>query len=47
MICTLYGGFPAKLDWWVVHVFGTILMVLLGEYLCSLRELDDIPLLRR
>ena len=45
MVCTLYGGFPMKLDWWVVHVFGTIIMVVLGEYVCSRRELDDIPLL--
>jgi hypothetical protein len=45
-VCTLYGGFPMVLDWWVVHVLGTILMVLLGEYLCSLRELSDIPMLQ-
>lgn len=45
-MCTLYGGFPTVLDWWVVQVTGTILMVLLGEYLCSLRELGDIPLLQ-
>jgi hypothetical protein len=45
-ICTLYGGFPTVLDWWIVQVTGTILMVLLGEYLCSLRELGDIPLLQ-
>jgi hypothetical protein len=46
VMCTLYGGFPTVLDWWVVQVTGTILMVLLGEYLCSLRELGDIPLLQ-
>lgn len=45
-LCTLYGGFPVVLDWWIVQVTGTILMVLLGEYLCSLRELSDIPLLQ-
>jgi protein SYS1 len=44
-ITTLYGGLPNVLDWWVVHVLGTIQMVLVGEYLCSRRELDDIPLL--
>jgi hypothetical protein len=45
-ICTLYGGFPTVMDWWIVQVTGTILMVSLGEYLCSLRELSDIPLLQ-
>jgi len=45
-ISTLYGGFPTSLDWWIVHVFGAILMVVLGEYLCSLKELDEIPLLQ-
>jgi hypothetical protein len=29
-----------------MHVLGTIVMVLLGEYLCSRRELDDIPILQ-
>jgi len=43
--CIWYAGVPAKLDWWIVHVMGTIVMVLLGEYLCSLKELSDIPLL--
>ena len=45
LACVLYGGMPTVLDWWIVHVFGMILMVLLGEYLCSRKELDDIPLL--
>ena len=34
-----------KLDWWIVHILGTIVMILVGEYLCSLKELSDIPLL--
>ena len=45
MICTLYGGFPASWDWWIIHVMGLIVMVLLGEYFCSRVELRDIPLL--
>jgi hypothetical protein len=45
LACILYNGFPTVLDWWIVHVFGMICTVLLGEYLCSRRELDDIPLL--
>lgn len=43
--CIWYAGMPTKLDWWIVHVLGTIVMILVGEYLCSLKELSDIPLL--
>ena len=43
--CIWYAGIPGKLDWWIVHVLGTIVMILFGEYLCSLKELSDIPLL--
>jgi hypothetical protein len=46
ILCTFYNGFPATWDWYIVHVFGTIVMVLLGEYICSRRELDEIPLLQ-
>jgi hypothetical protein len=44
--CWVYGGFPTVLDWWIVHVLGMILTVLLGEYLCSRKEMEDIPLLQ-
>ena len=43
--CVFYNGMPATWDWWIIHVFSTIVMILLGEYLCARRELDDIPLL--
>jgi hypothetical protein len=43
--CTFYGGIPATWDWWILHVLGTIVMIVLGEYLCSRRELSEIPLL--
>lgn len=43
--CIWYSGLPMKLDWWIVHILGTIVMILVGEYLCSLKELSDIPLL--
>ena len=47
IICVLYGGMSVlhSLDFWIVHVFGVIVMVILGEYLCSKMELMDIPLL--
>lgn len=46
ILCTYYGGFPHRLEWWVVHILGTILMTVTGEYLCSRREMEDIPLLQ-
>lgn len=46
VISSVYYQVPATADWWIVHVFATIVMVLVGEYLCSLRELSDIPLLQ-
>ena len=45
IICSIYGGFPSTWDWWIIHILGMIMMVLLGEYFCSKRELSDIPLL--
>jgi hypothetical protein len=45
VISSFYYRVPATADWWIVHVVATIVMVLVGEYLCSLRELSDIPLL--
>jgi len=45
LMSCMYDGFPSSLDWWVIHFLGTIIMTLLGEYLCSRRELEDIPLL--
>ncbi|KAL9189522.1 hypothetical protein ACHAXT_009197 [Thalassiosira profunda] len=45
ILCSMYGGFPATWDWWIVHVLGMISMIVLGEYFCSKRELSDIPLL--
>mmetsp|Transcript_93686 Transcript_93686/g.140500 ORF Transcript_93686/g.140500 Transcript_93686/m.140500 type:complete len:119 (-) Transcript_93686:119-475(-) len=43
--CILYGGLPRTWDWYIIHTLGTITMILMGEYLCSKRELDEIPLL--
>ena len=45
-LCTCYDGLPATWDWYIIHILGTILCCLFGEYLCSRRELDDIPLLQ-
>ena len=48
LLCTYYQGgrIPHTMDWWIVHILGTIIMVLLGEYLCSRREMEEIPLLQ-
>jgi len=45
LLTTVAGGagFPTTWDWWIVNVLGLIIMVCLGEYLCSRRELADIP----
>jgi Integral membrane protein S linking to the trans Golgi network len=45
LISIWYGGFPRRMEWWIVHIAATITMIVLGEYLCSRRELDEIPLL--
>jgi protein SYS1 len=37
--------FPTHIEWYIVHVIATIMMILLAEHLCAKRELDDIPLL--
>ncbi|ETW03795.1 hypothetical protein H310_05161 [Aphanomyces invadans] len=45
VICCLYGGLPSSMTWWVVHAVSLGITVVLGEYLCSLRELQEIPML--
>jgi len=45
LLCTLYNGFPASWDWWILNVLGMIIMTVLGEFLCSRLELKEIPLL--
>jgi hypothetical protein len=46
MVCMTYNAeFPASWDWWIIHIMGTIMMILFGEFFCSRRELMDIPLL--
>mmetsp|Transcript_711 Transcript_711/g.1520 ORF Transcript_711/g.1520 Transcript_711/m.1520 type:complete len:185 (-) Transcript_711:408-962(-) len=45
ILSSMYGGFPSTWDWWIIHILGMIMMVVLGEYFCSKRELSDIPLL--
>eukprot|EP00581_Thalassiosira_minuscula_P009021 CAMPEP_0183708230 /NCGR_PEP_ID=MMETSP0737-20130205/4606_1 /TAXON_ID=385413 /ORGANISM="Thalassiosira miniscula, Strain CCMP1093" /LENGTH=198 /DNA_ID=CAMNT_0025936063 /DNA_START=201 /DNA_END=800 /DNA_ORIENTATION=- len=45
ILCSIYGGFPSTWDWWIVHILGMIMMVVLGEYFCSKKEMSDIPLL--
>mmetsp|Transcript_20299 Transcript_20299/g.50473 ORF Transcript_20299/g.50473 Transcript_20299/m.50473 type:complete len:158 (+) Transcript_20299:332-805(+) len=45
-IVCVYDGFPSTWDWWIVHVFSMVTMVLLGEHLCAKREMEDIPILQ-
>lgn len=44
LFCSLSRGCPSAWEWWIVHVVGLIVMVVLGEYLCSRIEMRDIPL---
>ena len=46
-LCTAIGGkgIPSTWDWWIIHIMGMIIMVVLGEWFCSKKELSDIPLL--
>lgn len=44
LVC-VYDGFPSTWDWWIVHILSMITMVLLGEYICAKKEMEDIPLL--
>jgi protein SYS1 len=46
VIVCFYDGFPSTWDWWIVHIVSMVSMVLLGEYLCAKREMEDIPLLQ-
>jgi len=43
-VCSATREVPSSWDWWVVHVVGLVVMVVLGEYLCSRVEMRDIPL---
>jgi hypothetical protein len=45
LFCAIFDGFPATYGWWITHSVCAVVMVVLGEYLCSLREMQDIPLL--
>ncbi|GMH94397.1 hypothetical protein TrVE_jg4897 [Triparma verrucosa] len=41
--CCIHSGFPNTWEWWVFNVFGVICCVCLGEYMCSWREMKEIP----
>ncbi|XP_011002695.1 PREDICTED: protein SYS1 homolog [Populus euphratica] len=45
-ICIIYGGWPSSITWWVVNGTGFAVMARLGKYLCSKRELREIPISR-
>ena len=44
VITCFYGGeIPSTWTWWIVNLLGGIIMVCVGEYICSRWELSDIP----
>lgn len=44
-LCLAYSGLAwPRWTWWLAHAAALVAMVVLGEYLCSRRELREIPL---
>ena len=43
--CLIYRGFPTSSEWWTVNLFCLVVTVLLAEYLCVRKEMEDIPML--
>ena len=39
----VYGGIPKRWEWWGVQTVSMIATVVLSEYLCWQREMEDIP----
>lgn len=44
IICSLYEGFPVEWGFWMSNAVSFLVMVFLGEYLCSRLEMENIPL---
>jgi len=44
LACSIVGGFPRSWEWWVINIFGMIVMSIFGEYLCMRQEMRDIPM---
>jgi protein SYS1 len=44
LLCCQYDGFPMRWEWWLAHAMASTGMATLGEYLCALREMEEIPL---
>lgn len=43
-LCTFYEGFPVEWGFWMSNGVSFLIMVFLGEYLCSRLEMENIPL---
>ncbi|GMH81577.1 hypothetical protein TL16_g08975, partial [Triparma laevis f. inornata] len=41
--CCIHSGWPGSWEWWIFNVAGVICCVCLGEWLCSWREMKEIP----
>ena len=44
VVTVAFGGFPRSATWWLTEGLAMLAMVLLGEFLCSRREMRDIVL---
>lgn len=45
LIQCFYSEFPKTWEWWLLHGAAMALTIVLGEYLCSRRELEEIPMI--
>lgn len=43
LLCWAFFSFPTNWEWWVVNVFSLITTVVVSEFLCIRKEMQDIP----
>lgn len=44
LFCFIANGFPTSWIWWICMIVSILCVTLVGEYLCQMRELQDIKL---
>lgn len=43
LLCWIFDAFPVNWEWWLVNIVAMIGMVVLAEFLCLRKEMQDIP----
>lgn len=46
ILCAIYGGLPSSWEWWLTILGSCVATILMGEYLCARREMQDITITR-